>query len=103
MELRIPLTPSQQSALKKWTAEFRAREPHWESLPRVEAGELRLPAPALPFLLAYGDPAEMTELDLRRLKKEGRRRLLALVSDRVHVPTVLRNLHEFAVGAFLPA
>ena len=109
LELEIALSPSQVDPVKRWVEVFAVHEPNWGVYPVVEGTRLRLIAPSFPFLLAYADPKDSNEFDLRRLQALGR----AEIERRLELSTsplarrcfrkALDNLKDIDIGEFASA
>jgi hypothetical protein len=75
MELLIELSPSLKTAVQRWIRNFKNHEPDWADYPKIKRKILRTSALAFPFLLAYADPKDSNEFDLKRLKTLGIREI----------------------------
>lgn len=75
MELLIELSPSLKIAVQRWIRNFKNHEPDWADYPKIKRKMLRTSALAFPFLLAYADPNDSNEFDLKRLKTLGIREI----------------------------
>ncbi len=106
-QLKIHLSPSQASAVKRWLATFKKCEEHWAQYPYLEAGHLHISAMCFPFFLGYVNRGESNEFDVERLRSHGAREIRRQMESEPtanagrYYKKALENLDFIAVGEFL--
>ncbi len=106
-EIFVQLSPSLIKPVKRWVKNFKRHEPYWVTYPELRGSCLQLSAPSFPFLMAYADVTDSNELDLRRLRKNGKQAMEARLVQSLDSREVraleraLENLEILHDGEFL--
>ena len=107
LDLQLAVSPHQAEAIEKAIAVFDDQQLHIEVTPRLKKSYLLINSSDLVPFLGYLDPGELSEIDLKRLRKECAVKLEAQLnkslssSNQAHYKWCLAAIRSKAIGRFL--